>query len=235
MLIARLPRHETLALAPLTFAQFHDAIEGVAGPRTDSLARFLHERSGGHAFFAAQLFESLVHDARRCATTRTPSFSTCRSTGSKRRSRFGISSRAVYSRAATIPRRSHARSRWNAAATAEDLTAACGIGEDRTLDAIDDLLALGIIEQPASGPQFRFEHDIVRENRGAFAQQRAGVQKSIGRSRPSSNTTNAARRRCSARGICERAAKLRRRRRHIARRHTDIWKSTRGGMRSNPR
>ena len=50
-----------------------------------------------------------------------------------------------------------------AGATAEDLTAVCGIGEDRTLDAIDDLLALGLIQQPSTGPQFRFDHDLIRE------------------------------------------------------------------------
>lgn len=49
------------------------------------------------------------------------------------------------------------------AASAEDLTAVLRIDESTVLDAIDDLLALGLITQPSSGMQFAFSHDLIRE------------------------------------------------------------------------
>lgn len=48
-------------------------------------------------------------------------------------------------------------------ANAEDLGAALRFDDATTLDALDDLLALGLIQQPPSGPQFAFAHDLIRE------------------------------------------------------------------------
>jgi DNA-binding SARP family transcriptional activator/tetratricopeptide (TPR) repeat protein len=49
------------------------------------------------------------------------------------------------------------------AATADDLIAVLGLDEPSVLDALDDLLALGLIAQPRSGSQFAFTHDLIRE------------------------------------------------------------------------
>jgi DNA-binding SARP family transcriptional activator len=49
------------------------------------------------------------------------------------------------------------------AASADDLAAVLRLDEPAALDAIDDLLALGLIAQPAAGTQFAFTHDLVRE------------------------------------------------------------------------
>lgn len=49
------------------------------------------------------------------------------------------------------------------AATADDLAAVLRFDEGTTLDALDDLLSLGVIYQPSSGPQFAFTHDLMRE------------------------------------------------------------------------
>jgi predicted ATPase len=48
-------------------------------------------------------------------------------------------------------------------ATADDLAAVTGMDESRVLDALDDLLALGVIMQPPTGAPFAFTHDLVRE------------------------------------------------------------------------
>jgi hypothetical protein len=38
-----------------------------------------------------------------------------------------------------------------------------GFSEESTLDALDDLLALGIVVQPRTGPPFRITHDLIAE------------------------------------------------------------------------
>ncbi len=48
-------------------------------------------------------------------------------------------------------------------ATAADLGAVLSLDEEALLDALDDLLALGLIRQPQVGPQFEFSHDLIRE------------------------------------------------------------------------
>jgi len=48
-------------------------------------------------------------------------------------------------------------------ATPADLAEVLAREEPLVLDAIDDLLALGILREPPSGPQFEFAHDLVRE------------------------------------------------------------------------
>ena len=57
-LVAGLPRHEGLELSPLSFAHVREAIETIAGNDSAGLAAFLHERSGGHAFFIGAALRS---------------------------------------------------------------------------------------------------------------------------------------------------------------------------------
>lgn len=49
------------------------------------------------------------------------------------------------------------------AARAEDLADVLNAGEERILNALDELLTFGIIRQPANGPRFAFVHDLTRE------------------------------------------------------------------------
>jgi len=51
-------------------------------------------------------------------------------------------------------------------ANAEDLAFVLRFEEATVLDALDDLLALGLISQPPAGAQFAFTHDLVREVAG---------------------------------------------------------------------
>jgi len=48
-------------------------------------------------------------------------------------------------------------------ATADDLVAVLGFSQPAVFDALDDLLALGVITQPSSGSVFAFVHDLIRE------------------------------------------------------------------------
>ena len=53
-------------------------------------------------------------------------------------------------------------------ATAANLGSVLSLGEEALLDALDDLLALGLIRQPQVGPQFEFAHDLIREVSGGL-------------------------------------------------------------------
>jgi DNA-binding SARP family transcriptional activator/tetratricopeptide (TPR) repeat protein len=48
-------------------------------------------------------------------------------------------------------------------ASSDDIAAVLLLDEGATLDALDDLLALGVITPPSTGPQFAFTHDLFRE------------------------------------------------------------------------
>lgn len=155
-----LPEHTTIRLRDLREDEIHDALAQVVPRGADAVARAIHARSGGHAFFAAKLLESyFAADTLRiengawivdeAAQTTPPSI---RSFIETRLYAKGEHAAAV---ACALALEHDAR--------ADDLIEVCGLGESATLDAIDDLLALGLIEQPASGPEFRFCHDLIRE------------------------------------------------------------------------
>lgn len=45
----------------------------------------------------------------------------------------------------------------------DDVGDALGLDETSRLDALDDLLALGVVVEQSSGPQLRFAHDVIRD------------------------------------------------------------------------
>ncbi len=165
-LMARLPHATTLELGLLSLDDLRTAIARVAPESAAALADFLFARSGGHAFFATKLFESLVRSGtlqrsrdawvlagKLGAEAQTPA--TIRDFLESRLYANGDDPATVACAFALEPD-----------ATAEDLVAVCALGEGRTFDAIDDLIGLGLLEQPASGPEFRFRHDLMREAAG---------------------------------------------------------------------
>ncbi len=160
---AAMPRAAAIDVGALSFEQLLDAVARVAAGQAETVARHLFERSGGNAFFATELFESLVQsgsvrvshgswaiDRPLEAAGQTPL--TVRAFVENRLYAKGNHAATVACALALEPM-----------ARSEDLVAACDLGESQTLDALDDLLALGLIEQPSSGPEFRFHHDLIRE------------------------------------------------------------------------
>jgi len=139
------------------------ALSQALGDEQPEVLEALYERSGGHPLFFTGLLNSLVHEGaltregrawqltrRIDAAMELPD--TVRRFIETRLQTRGDTPRAVACALAIEP-----------AANADDLTAVLPFGEPSVLDALDDLLALGLIIQPPAGAQFAFAHDLIRE------------------------------------------------------------------------
>jgi DNA-binding SARP family transcriptional activator/tetratricopeptide (TPR) repeat protein len=84
-------------------------------------------------------------------------------------------------------------------AKAGDLSAALGFDEPSVLDALDDLLALGLIVQPSSGAQFAFAHGLIADvaAAGLNAGRRAAVHRALAQRLKTSDELGASLRRAS--------------------------------------
>jgi DNA-binding SARP family transcriptional activator len=158
-------RHD-LQLDRLTRDQLEEALvaAGFAGAAT--LAQTLFRRTAGNPMFSESLLDAFLkngalrREGRRWVLAETANAeitlpkTLARSIESRLRSR-GPNAAAIAAALALEPE-----------ASADDLRAVLEMDETLVLDALDDLLSLGVIVQPASGPQFAFSHDLVREQAG---------------------------------------------------------------------
>ena len=154
---------DELPLRTLSCGDLTHAVEQAAGRPLHEVAAVVYERSNGHPYFFAALFDSLVEDG-----------TLHREEQQWTASRF---SPGKLSLPATVKVfiEGRLRSRGEEAATiacalalepsasADDVIAVTGLREATVLDALDDLLALGLIVQPQTGFHFVFTHDLVRE------------------------------------------------------------------------
>ena len=174
-------RHEELALGPLAREAWESALMGVVGDEQIPLLDAVYERTEGHPLFFCGLIQSLVQkgtilrtDGRwRIATDHPPTLElppTLKSFIETRLRARGEDAAAVACALALEP-----------TASSQDIADALGVGEERVLDAMDDLIALGLVTQPAIGPQFQLSHDLVREVAGALlnAGRRARLHRSF--------------------------------------------------------
>ncbi len=177
-----------LALERLVPAELADGLEAAGFTNVTDCAQVLAKKTGGLPLFVASLLETLAkhgglrRDGRRWTLARDALGSIAlprtlaRSIESRIRAR-GDCTAAVACALALEPE-----------ANADDVGTVLGFEENVVLDALDDLLALGIVVEPASGDRFAFAHDLVRDvsatllNRNrrerlhaAFADRLAGV------------------------------------------------------------
>lgn len=154
---------EELSLEGLGRDDVRAALEQVGVEQRADLADALHARSGGHPYFIAGLLDalrssgSLQRDGRRWRLARALDASLPLPSSLKHYIESRLLSRGKDAASVAC---ALAVERF---ATADDLTAVLALDESRTFDAIDDLLALGLIVQPVLGPEFAFTHDLVRE------------------------------------------------------------------------
>ncbi len=152
-----------LELGPLSRADMEGALRQAAGSDLPEVSAKLFERTGGHPFYVARLLESLIEEGglerRRRAWSVTQKFDgslplpgTVRAFVETRLTARGNVAATVAGALALEP-----------FATATDLGSVLSLQEEPLLDALDDLLSLGLIKQPPTGPQFEFLHDLVRE------------------------------------------------------------------------
>ena len=156
-----------LNLASLSRADVEGALRQAAGSDLSEVSAKLFERTGGHPLYVVRLLEALVENGALERRQRVWNVT----------EKFDESLPLPGSVRAFIEARLHARG--NLAATvagalaieplamAVDLGAVLGLDEETLLDALDDLLALGLIRQPQAGPQFEFSHDLIGEVAGA--------------------------------------------------------------------
>ena len=152
-----------IALGDLTAEDVADIVRVSARQPIPELAAALYERTRGHPLFVASLLEDLARS------------------GALRRDGPAWSVAADLSRHLVLPAslvafvEARLRSRGNDAASvacalalepdasADDLGAALRLDEPQVLDALDDLLRLGVIVERDDGTSFRYVHDAVRE------------------------------------------------------------------------
>ena len=160
---ARFPSHQRIVLEPLTHDDVRAALGRVAPEHVAMVSEFLYQRSGGHPFFAAKLLESLVQSGalQRERGLWSPSTTLSESIQTPPSIRAFIEERLFAK--GDAPAIVACALALEPSATSEHLIAVCGLGESPTLDAIDDLLGLDLIEQPHQGAEFRFRHDLICE------------------------------------------------------------------------
>jgi DNA-binding SARP family transcriptional activator len=154
---------ESIVLGPLRLDDLRTAIDSVVADNQETVARTVFERSGGHPLFACTLLDSLAQS------------------GLLRADRGAWRLVGVLDDQVALPKtlttyiQARLRARGDVAsavaaalslepsASVDDIIAALQLPESRVFDALDDLLALGVVIQPASGPQLAFAHDLYRE------------------------------------------------------------------------
>jgi len=152
-----------LRLDCLSRRDVDSALRQVAGGEVAGLASALFDRTKGHPLYVVELLASLVDD------------------GTLSRGERGWQVHGKVDEALPLPAslRSFIEARLTArgsvpamvasalsietSASATELRAALNMDEAQLLDALDDLLSLGLIVQPETGAQFAFFHDVVAE------------------------------------------------------------------------
>ena len=152
-----------LALGPLSRVDVDGALRQAAGSDLSEVSAKLFERTGGHPLYIVRLLEALVENGALAQRRRVWNVT----------DKFDESLPLPGSVRAFIEARLLARGNLAAMvagalaieplATAVDLGSVLSLEEEALLDALDDLLALGLIRQPQVGPQFEFSHDLIRE------------------------------------------------------------------------
>jgi len=156
------PRHE-IELGRLSVEQLRDAFAGGGFADSDTLARSLFKRSAGNPFFVESLLDAFFKSGAlqrdgtrwRLVSDAIPDVALPRTLARSIESRL----RSRGPRAATVA----AALALEPEATADDMQPVLEMSETDVLDAIDDLLSMGVIDQPTVGPQFSFSHDLVRD------------------------------------------------------------------------
>ncbi|MDQ6824879.1 MAG: AAA family ATPase [Candidatus Eremiobacteraeota bacterium] len=154
---------EDVPIGRLDQSSLRWALAQTLGSEQPDVLNVLYVRTGGHPLFFNGLLNSLVtagalaRDGHRWQVTKPIDGNielpeTVRRFIETRLHARGDAPRTLAGALALEP-----------AAKADDLIAVLRMDETSVLDALDDLLALGLIMQPASGTQFAFTHDLVRE------------------------------------------------------------------------
>ncbi|MGB8521140.1 MAG: AAA family ATPase [Candidatus Tumulicola sp.] len=152
-----------IALGPLSRSDVEGALRQATGSELSEVSAKLFERTRGHPLYVVRLLEALVENGalehRRKAWSVTKKFDEALPLPGSVRAFIEARLLARGNVAATVA----GALALETLATAANLGSALSVEEETLLDALDDLLALGLIRQPQTGPQFEFSHDLIRE------------------------------------------------------------------------
>ncbi len=152
-----------VVLGPLSRADVEGALRQAAGSDLSGVSAKLFERTGGHPLYVARLLEALVEggalERRSRAWFVTEKFDESLPLPGSVRTFIEARLLARGNTPATVA----GALALEPTATASDLGSVLTLDEEPLLDALDDLLSLGLIRQPQVGPQFEFSHDLIRE------------------------------------------------------------------------
>jgi hypothetical protein len=161
-LLAETPFHE-LTLRVLDRTDLKWALAQTLAGELPDIFNVLYDRTKGHPLFFVGLLNSLVsagaltRDDYRWRLNKPVDASVELPDTVKRFIEMRLHARG------DVPRTVACALALEPAARADDLIAVLGMSEPAVLDAVDDLLALGLIIQPGSGSQFQFAHELVGE------------------------------------------------------------------------
>ena len=152
-----------VTLGPLSRIDVEGALRQAAGSDLSEISAKLFDRTGGHPLYIVRLPEALVENGalehRRRVWNVTDKFDESLPLPGSVRAFIEARLLARGNLAGTVA----GALAIEPLATAADLGSVLSLGEEALLDALDDLLALGLIRQPQVGPQFEFSHDLIRE------------------------------------------------------------------------
>lgn len=154
---------ENITLRPLRLEEVREGIDAVVADNPEKVAAAIFERSGGHPLFTKTLIDSMAQSGLLRPEKgmwhlvgelddRVPLPTSLTSYIQTRLRARGEAASAVAAALALEPN-----------ATADDIIAALNLPESKVFDALDDLLALGVVVQPVSGPELAFAHELYRE------------------------------------------------------------------------
>lgn len=155
--------HIEMPLEPLTPHDLAQGLQALSVADDDPLISALHDRTDGNPFYIASFLDELVKSGallqrgyrweidRDRALDLTPPRSLKRSIDARLRSRGETAANVACALA------------LDADAEIDDVGDALDLDDTERLDALDDLLALGVVVERSSGARLSFVHDVVRE------------------------------------------------------------------------
>jgi hypothetical protein len=154
---------QELPLGRLARDQVAAAIQQSVDGAGETFCQVVYARSGGHPFFLTELLHAFAREgivkregatwkARHLPEKEQPLPDNVRNFIELRLRARGDNAANLACALALDP-----------AATTSDLADALVMDEGQLMDAVDDLLALGLIEEPETGPEFAFTHHLIGE------------------------------------------------------------------------
>jgi DNA-binding SARP family transcriptional activator len=154
---------EEIQLGRLGHDDLRWALTLALGNEQPEVLELLYQRSGGHPLFFVGLLNALVDEHSLTRNGREWRLVKRMNAAQKLPETVKRYIETRLQARGDTPRRVACALALEPPAHAKDLALVLQLEEPTVLDALDDLLSLGLITQPPAGAQFSFTHDLIRE------------------------------------------------------------------------